>query len=200
MEEEPEDRSAENVSQADSEGTKTLMRSVLIFPHFADTSAIDRVRSMFDPAFTKIKPHITLVFPFASIYTAEEIRDAVVSCTAGISQFKLTLSETVVKDSFLFMIPSEGRACITALFRNLHAGLFKPFLPPVLEQEAFIPHMTVGTCTPENAQERLSAARSLLREYTALIDTVSVEIIGPDSKAIIESENRLMPQQSGQGR
>jgi 2'-5' RNA ligase len=193
MKEEPENSSAENVSQAVSEGKKTSMRSVLIFPHFADTAAIDHVRSMFDPAFTKIEPHITLVFPFSSIYTADEIRDEVVSCAAGIRKFKLTLCETVVKDSFLFMIPSEGRDNVTALFRNLHAGLFKPFLPPVLEQEEFIPHMTIGTCTSENAQERLVAARSLLSEYTALIDTVSVEIIGPDSKAIIESEILLMP-------
>jgi 2'-5' RNA ligase len=193
MEEEPEDSSAENVSQTVSDGKEMFMRSVLIFPHFADTAAIDHVRRMFDPAYTKIEPHITLVFPFSSIYTADEIRNAVVSCAAGISRFKLTLRKTVVKDSFLFMIPSEGRDSVTALFKNLHAGLFKPFLPSVLEQEEFIPHMTVGTCTPENAQERLAAARSLLSEYTALIDTVSVEIIGPDSKAIIESEILLMP-------
>lgn len=193
MKEGPEDSSAGNVSQTVSEGERMIMRSVLIFPHFADTAAIDHIRSMFDPAFSKIEPHITLVFPFSSIYTADEIRNAVVSCAAGIRKFKLTLCETVVKDSFLFMIPSEGRESVTALFRNLHAGLFKPFLPPVLEQEAFIPHMTVGTCTPENAQERLTAARSLLSEYTDCIDTISVEIIGPDSKAIIESEILLMP-------
>lgn len=165
-----------------------ITRSVLIFPHFEDSTAVDQVRSRFDPACSKIQPHITLVFPFSSAFNAQQIRDAVVSCTEGIHPFHLTLRDVVVKDSFLFMLPCEGRTSVANLFRALHSGLFAPYLPPVLEQEEFMPHMTIGTCTAENAQERLAAARASLGEYTAFIDTVSVEIIGDDSRAIIESE------------
>lgn len=165
-----------------------MMRSVLIFPHFSDTVAIDQIRSRFDPAYSKIPPHITLVFPFLSQYTAGQVYDAVVSCTAGIPPFSLTLKDVVVKNSFLFMLPGKGKDSIVQLFHSMYNGLFAPYLPHVLEQEEFIPHMTVGTCTEVTAPERLSVSHALLGEYTALIDTVSVEIIGDDSQSIIESE------------
>lgn len=143
---------------------------------------------MFDPAYTKVPPHLTLVFPFSSLYSAQEVRDAVVAGTTGIHPFRLTLRDIIVKGTFLFMLPSEGKVPVKSLFRSLYAGLFRPFLPPVLEQEDFIPHMTIGTCTAGTAQVRLSRVRSMLGEYTALIDTISVEIIGTDSQAIMESE------------
>lgn len=174
--------------QLPSEAEAGIMRSVLIFPDFADSGAVDRIRSRFDPAYSKIKPHITLVFPFTSTYTAQQIHDSVVSCTEGIPPFNLTLEDVVVKDTFLFMLPGAGRTSVAELFRVLHNGLFAPYRPHVLDQEEFMPHMTIGTCTEETAGERLSEARAALGKYTAFIDTLSVEIIGPGSQAIIESE------------
>ncbi|MCK9171661.1 MAG: 2'-5' RNA ligase family protein [Treponema sp.] len=169
-------------------GSKKIMRSVLLFPHFHDTVELDQVRSMFDSAYTKIQPHITLVFPFSSFYSAAKVRTEVISAATGIAPFNITLTDVVVKDSFLFMLPSEGKESVKALFHALYTGLFRPFLPSVLEQEEFIPHMTIGTCSSETAQGRLSAAKAVLGKYSALIDTVTVEIIGDNSESIIESE------------
>ena len=183
--------SGEFLPQPESD-SKMVMRSVLLFPRFQDTSELDQVRSMFDSAYTKIQPHITLVFPFSSFYSAEKIRTEVISGTKGIAPFNITLTDVVVKDSFLFMLPSEGKDSVKALFHALYTGLFHPFLPSVLEQEEFIPHMTIGTCSRETAQGRLSAAKAVLGKYSAFIDTVTVEIIGDDSESIIESEIPLL--------
>jgi len=168
-----------------------VMRSVLIFPRFSADCPVNEVRRLFDPAYATIRPHLTLVFPFLSAYPAKDIQSAVVSCTAGVQPFSLTLSDVVVKNTFLFMLPAEGRDKVADLFHALYSGIFAPYLPPVLEREEFIPHMTVGTCTAENAGERLAAVRTMLGTYTVLIDTVSVEIIGDDNRSIIESEITL---------
>jgi 2'-5' RNA ligase len=163
-------------------------RSVLLFPGFPDEADIEHVRRLFDPAYTKIKPHITLVFPFFSEYTAEEIQTAVASCVTAVHPFILTMHEIRVKDTFIFMLPSEGGVSIAELFRALHSGLFGPYLPPILQHEEFIPHMTIGTCSPETSKQRLEQVRSLLGEYTTRIHTISVEVIGSNGEAVIESE------------
>jgi 2'-5' RNA ligase len=184
--------SAENGIQIPQEVKNPVMRSVLLIPRFSDSAGIEQVRREFDPAYEKVKPHITLVFPFSSVFTSMQVRDAVVSCMAGISPFCLTLSDVIVKGSFLFLLPVEGKDIVIKMFRSLYNGLFSPYIPHILLQEEFIPHMTIGTCTEESAQVRLAAARSMLGKYTAFIDTVSVEIIGDNSQSIIESEIPLI--------
>lgn len=165
-----------------------IQRSVLLFPDFPDIGEIEAIRSRFDPAYTKIRPHITLVFPFYSDSSSEEIHRAVQSCITGIPAFTLTLHEISVKNTFLFLLPSAGSDSITALFHALYTGPFNAYLPSIFRQEQFIPHMTIGTCTGETGPQRLLEARSLLGNYTAWIDTVYIETIEADSRSVIESK------------
>jgi len=168
-----------------------IQRSVLLFPDFPDIRDIELIRSRFDPAYTKIRPHITLVFPFYSDSSSEEIHRAVQTCITGIPAFTLTLHEISIKNTFLFLLPSAGKDSISALFHALYTGYFSPYLPPVLREEQFIPHMTIGTCTAETGRQRILEAKSLLGNYTAWIDTVYVETIEADSRSVIESRLTL---------
>ena len=47
----------------------TVLRAIHIFPEFSNMESIDNLRAKYDPLFSLIQPHVTLVFPFESTIT-----------------------------------------------------------------------------------------------------------------------------------
>jgi len=48
-------------------------RTIMIFPEFDNMKFIDQLRQKYDPLANKVRPHITLVFPFESDMLKHEI-------------------------------------------------------------------------------------------------------------------------------
>ena len=49
------------------------LRTVMIFPEFENMYVIDPVRNRYDPLAKLVRPHITIVFPFESDMSNEEL-------------------------------------------------------------------------------------------------------------------------------
>jgi 2'-5' RNA ligase len=168
-----------------------LFRSILIFPEFANIHELDEVRKVYDPAYTTIRPHVTLVFPFCSAYTANEISRKTVLALHDVQPFKLSFHRLRVIKSYICMIPDTGHQETLQLFQQLYTEQFSAYLPDFLRQEDFIPHMTIGKCTPGTAAAYLEDIQKKISVYETTIETISIEIIGLENKSIIESEIAL---------
>ena len=49
------------------------LRTIMIFPEFENMEIIDNIRKQYDPLAELVRPHITLVFPFESQISNEEL-------------------------------------------------------------------------------------------------------------------------------
>ena len=56
-------------------------RAILIFPEFNNIHEIEVIRKQYDPLYEKIAPHITLVFPFESEMSSNQVLQHVENTT-----------------------------------------------------------------------------------------------------------------------
>ena len=68
-----------------------VTRTIMIFPEFDNIGFINKIRSKYDPLAELVRPHITLVFPFESDMTDDEVRNALGLRLEEIRKFDLTL-------------------------------------------------------------------------------------------------------------
>lgn len=67
------------------------LRTIMIFPEFENREIIDNIRKQYDPLYELVQPHITLVFPFESQISNEELAEILKVRLQGIKPFELKL-------------------------------------------------------------------------------------------------------------
>ena len=169
-----------------------IIRSVLIFPTFDNMNEIQEIRKLYDPVFSKVEPHVTLVFPFHSDLPKQLIYDFVKETCKHFEPFKIHFSEIIDKGDFIFLVPSEGREKVIELHKALYSGPFSDFLPDILRKEEFIPHITIGKKILDDETGQMKMIKERMTEYETTIEKVSVEVINEDKESVIESEIMLI--------
>lgn len=162
-------------------------RTIMIFPNFHNIEKINEIRKKYDPLSNLVRPHITLVFPFKSELTTENISEQIETSVKDISPFELELRGFSTEQSkfgnYLFLNVTKG-----AEYLNELNGCLYNYHPPF----PYKPHMTVGKV---HSIEQLEAAYSEVSNsdevFTTIVDTISVEIIGEHGESIIEVEKTL---------
>lgn len=72
-------------------------RAIIIFPQFgSDINLIQDIRNQYDPLTNKIAPHITLVFPFESEISSNELRQHVRNSLYEFKSFNLTMQRIML--------------------------------------------------------------------------------------------------------
>jgi len=66
-------------------------RTIMIFPEFDNIDVINDIRKKYDPLADLVLPHITLVFPFDSELTNEELKVHLIGSLGDIKPFKIEL-------------------------------------------------------------------------------------------------------------
>jgi 2'-5' RNA ligase len=167
-----------------------IKRCIMIFPSFENGKLIDEIRTKYDPVAHNVRPHITLVFPFESDITTEELRSHMMAALSGFTSFRLSLQGVIEKKTFgkyLLLEVHRGRQRIIALHKSLYTGILSPFLP--VWQKSFEPHMTVGRVEDEVMfQSASDETRHFCEEFATVADKISVEIIADNNDSIIEFE------------
>ena len=163
-----------------------MKRAIVLFPKFENIDAIQAVRERFDPLASFIAPHITLVFPFESELSTQEIGDHVRRAIEGVKRFPVQLSSVTgdFRDGYLFLNVKRGNDSIIDLHDRLYSGALEPFL---FRKVTYCPHMTVGRI---EAQAEFDQALETLGDFTtrfeAQIDRVYVENIDSHERSTIE--------------
>lgn len=167
-------------------------RVIVVFPSFADPGPIDRFRARFDPLASLVPPHLTLVFPFETALSTDELREHIRVAVAGLTSFPIRLHGVTGSDGeYLFLNVKRGNDELIALHDRLYAGVLGPFLRREL---TFTPHLTIGRVREPAAFERAVAeAAELNMVFETLVDAVSVYTIHADGKREIELTVPLVP-------
>ena len=165
-----------------------MKRAIVIFPKFDNIDAIQAVRERFDPLASFIAPHITLVFPFESTLSTEELREHIVQAIQGVKRFPVQLSSITgdVREGYLFLNVKRGNDSIIDLHDRLYSGALESFL---FRKVTYCPHMTVGRIEEQTEfDQALETLRDFTTRFEAQIDQVSVENIDSSERSTIELE------------
>ena len=174
----------------------TKKRCIMIFPQFKNINIIDGIREKYDPLSNNVRPHITLVFPFESNISKEDLQDSLIASLQEVKPFKLILGEIIKIDNavgfFLFLSVNYGSEKIIELHNKLYSGMFKTYKPKWLNEGGFMPHMTIGNFTDRTAlSNAYQDVCSIEDRFSILVDKISVEIIDENEDSIIEIEVNL---------
>lgn len=119
-------------------------RTIMIFPEFKNIDVINNIRKKYDPLADLVLSHITLVFPFDSEITNEELSLYLKECLSDIHQFEVQLEGFSKQEdkygNYLFLNVVQGMGII----KNIHDMLYKDKLKQFDLGYKYIPHMTVG--------------------------------------------------------
>ena len=169
-----------------------MLRSVILFPEFRHMNAINRVREVYDPLYTRIPPHITLVFPFDSEISTAELQAHIAKALNGVGKFKAVLQGISgdMRDGYLFLNIKQGNDQMIALHDRLYEELLAPFLS---RKMPYYPHLTVGRLQGKDIFEHaVDALSSVQDRFETVIDKVYVEQIGEDESSTIELSVELL--------
>jgi 2'-5' RNA ligase len=169
-------------------GTRTIM----IFPEFENIDIINDIRKKYDPLADLVLPHITLVFPFDSELSNEELKLHLKRSLSGIKPFKVELEGFSKQENkygnYLFLNVVQG----TDVIKNIHDMLYKDKLKQFDAGYDYVPHMTVGKVSSmELLDEAFDDVNKCNNKFSTVIKKVSVEMIGEHEESIIIIEHKL---------
>ncbi|HDR7642325.1 2'-5' RNA ligase family protein [Bacillus wiedmannii] len=163
------------------------MRTILLFLNEMSINEIEDIRKKHDPLFGLIPPHITVIFPFESSISNDELKLHILKLSKGIQEIEIKFANQITDEGeYLFLRVEEGKKQIEELHDMLYTG---PLIKFLKEDIPYIPHVTVGRKeSAELATEAAKDIHSLPEKLQCVIDRISVERIGEGGESIIEFE------------
>lgn len=168
-----------------------MKRAIILFPKFKNLDAIQSVRERLDPLAHYIAPHITLVFPFESDCSTQELQSHMKNALAGVKKFPVLLQGVTGddRDGYLFLNVKQGNDNIINLHDRLYNGVLEPFL---FRKVTYCPHITVGRIDAQSAfDQALEELECFKDRFEAVIAKVYVEKIDALEQSVIEFSHEL---------
>ncbi|PFD39155.1 2'-5' RNA ligase [Bacillus cereus] len=166
------------------------MRTILLFLNNMPIDEIESMREKHDPLFGLIRPHITIVFPFESAISNDELKSHILNLSKEIRPIEIEFASRISSErEFLFLEVERGKEQIEELHISLYTG---PLLQFLRTDIPYIPHVTVGRkSSAELAAEIAKEIPSFHEKLNCIIDRISVERIGENGESFIEFEVSL---------
>src|SRR5258708_670166 len=167
-----------------------IRRAIVIFPKLAQRERIQQLRRAYDPLASLIHPHITLVFPFESAISTEDLSWHMSSVAQQFRPFTLSLRGiTGQTNEYLFLNVKGGNDQIIALHDQLYTGVLAPYLTA---QETYFPHLTVGRLgNTTTFAEALRQAQSMTTSFETEVSEISAYRLEPDGNGRVECNVKL---------
>ena len=163
------------------------MRTILVFLNNMSINKIENIRQKHDPLFGLIPPHITIVFPFKSNISNDELKSHIFNVSKGVGKIEIEFANRITNvGNYLFLEVEGGKEQIEELHDMLYTG---PLIQFLKEDIPYIPHVTVGRKeSVELAAEVAKDIHSFPEKLQCVIDRISVEQIGKNGESIIKFE------------
>lgn len=168
------------------------LRTIMIFPKFENAAVIDDIRKKYDPLAELVRPHITLVFPFDSSMSNEELEQILEKQLVAIKPFTLELGGFSKQEdrfgNYLFLNVLQGAEELSLIHKLLYEGELQEFDLGF----GYVPHMTMGKLpTVEQMDEAYAEVCNCQERFKTVVNTISVEMIGENEESIIVIEKEL---------
>lgn len=163
-----------------------MKRAIVLFPGFDNIPILQRMRENYDPLANYIGPHITLVFPFESDCSTDDLKAHLRTALKGIKKFPVRLNgfSGDFRDGYLFLNVKEGNDRIILLHDRLYCGILQDFL---FRKVTFCPHLTVGRLLqPDEFDKALDELNACSESFHAVIDRIYLENIDALEHSTIE--------------
>lgn len=164
-------------------------RTIMLFPQFENIEVINNIRKKYDPLADLVLPHITLVFPFESEISNEELYLYLDGCLCDMHPFEIELKgftkQENVYGNYLFLKVVKG----IDMIKNIHDALYKNKLKQFDRGYEYVPHMTVGKISSIELLDRaFNDVNKCKDKFITMINKISVEMIGEheESNIVIE--------------
>lgn len=169
----------------------TKQRCIHIFPRFRNNLDLQVIREKHDTLYECIEPHITLVFPFESSLTTEEVMVAAREALFSQEPFTVSTSNITAVNNhgyYLFLNIEDGLDTLKRLHYTLHEGALKSYQSPWTLDGSYKPHITLGRFDSQETMEKaFESLETQELKCSTVINRVFVEIIGENDESIIES-------------
>ena len=163
-----------------------MKRAIILVPSFDDMNSIKRIREQYDPLANYIAPHITVVFPFDSEISTEELSVQFKQALKGVKKFHVQLSGFTgdFRDGYLFLNVKRGNDNIIELHDKLYSGILDRFL---LKRITYCPHLTVGRLQqPAEFDKAMDELACYSESFETVIDKIYVENLDTIEHSITE--------------
>ena len=169
------------------------LRTIMIFPEFAEMEIIDEIRERYDPLAHLVRPHITIVFPFENQMSNNDIADILSDRLKTIHPFELVLKGIGKQEesfgNYLFLDVEEGSAEICTIHHILYDT---EFCEHDLGRIGYKPHITLGRFpTVDALNKAYEEVKGISRAFITMVNKISVEMIGENEESIIIIEQEL---------
>jgi 2'-5' RNA ligase len=162
------------------------LRCIATFPKFQGLELIEEFRLQFHPQAREIPAHLTLVFPFESQMSHEELLAHVQLTTRRTSPLHIVLGGiSKQEEGYLFLNVAEGGDLVTQLYDQLNSGPLEKYRSL---RHRFLPHMTIGLQSdPVELQRAFEAGDRVKGPFSAEIDRLSILRIESPKPDVIEA-------------
>ena len=169
------------------------LRTIMIFPEFENMEIIDNIRNQYDPLAKLVRPHITLVFPFKSQMSNEELTQILNIRLMSVKSFELKLGgiskQEDIFGNYLFLDVMQGMEELCDIHQILYDNEFKEFASGL----PYTPHMTIGKLsTAQMLEDAFNDVKSMNNIFSTIVNKVSAEMIGDNEESIIVIEKELI--------
>lgn len=155
-------------------------RAIVWFPHFANQIVIDRFRGAHDPLAQALPPHVTLVFPFNSRLTLDQLAAHTQKVLRMWPFFPVVMHGFwSAQNEFIGVGAQVGADALVEMHDRLYRGPLAEFLRPEFE---FAPHVTLAKALQPNQFESLSRAAAVVTRESFRDLMRSVTIIREDAE------------------
>lgn len=155
-----------------------MLRSVLMFPKFSMNNEIDIIRSQYDNLYYHIAPHISLVFPFDSQLSDEQIIEVVTEVAKQYPPFEIQLQEVSgdSKHGYIWLVIDQGSSMLEKIHDALYDKVvFRRYLRKDLPYQ---PHITIAQgLMPDQTTQLLVKLQNNRYDLLTTITEVSIEHI-----------------------
>lgn len=154
-------------------------RSIVWFPQFQNQSLIDRFRSSHDPLGQVLPPHLTLVFPFHSRLTLDQLTAHAQKVLRAWPCFPVVMhGHWSAQNEFIGVATQVGADALIEMHDRLYRGPLAEFLRPEFD---YTPHITLGRANTPDRFDALSAASAAVTRESFRDVLRSVAIIRDNS-------------------
>ena len=158
-------------------------RDILIFPKFHNIDLIQQIRKKYDKLANLIEPHITLAFPFNDSMSNSELIDKLRIILKKYSPFSVTFKGVSLSDdNYIFLNCVNGSEEIIKMHDDIYSNIIPNHFNACIK---YIPHITLGQA------ESITDLKDFDYEFSTIIDTVSIELIGENEESIIVENMKI---------
>ena len=168
------------------------LRTIMIFPEFENMYVIDPIRNRYDPLAKLVRPHITIVFPFESDMSNDELSYVLDMRLASVEPFDIELSgftkHSGPDGNYIFLNMTRGAKEIKKIHDELYNNEFSLFDKGF----EYVPHITVGKLETEaKLEDAFNTVKYKRDVFSCNVNKISVEMIGEHEESIIILEKEL---------